>query len=694
MCSGTGWFHRAPISARDVTLAVLLLIAAGPRTLFAQQPWTSQTPAPRWGHAIVYDSARSRPVMFGGVYGRGSASNSGYLAVSETWEKDESGWRFITSIGPPPRRCPAMAYDAARQQVVMHGGEPNTPYEWDDRTWVWGGLRWSVAAATGPAFQAGPAMTFDSQRNVAVLVGGWDPMETWEWDGAAWAQRAVGGPPPRQNAALCYDPLRGVTVLFGGWFDGSRWDTWEWDGQTWTQRMPPYPAPDYSYGSCMVFDASRGKIVLLTPEDYSSRRTWTYDGVRYQALSYSEYAPFTTFGAMYYDPLANVIEFFGGSLNGATDPTWWSPFYHLIGNQWSRLPGYTSMGPSWQPRAMTYHRTTQRVVYFCRPSGDPVRPETWEFDGQRWTSRTNIGPRVRSRHAMTYDSWRNVSVMFGGCCDASGGRFSNTWEWDGNAWLLRAPNGSGPPAREHTSLAFDEWRGRSVLFGGWGLSASDGDDTWEWNGDVWKQMSPTGPSSRWGHAMVFDAQRGVTVLFGGRGISSSEPLGDTWEWDGANWTLRSLEGPAPRAFHNMAYDRQRGKTVLYGGIHHARHVATREVWEWDGNRWRIACELGPEPRDDFEMTYDEDRHRCIIRGGIAYNSNIALQDTWEYLGPVCSPGDMNQDAVVDAADVPLFVSTMLDPSGAYLVHECAADVDGSGAVDGDDIAPFIALLNF
>src|SRR5262249_52479355 len=47
----------------------------------------------------------------------------------------------------------------------------------------------------------------------------------------------------------------------------------------------------------------------------------------------------------------------------------------------------------------------------------------------------------------------------------------------------------------------------------------------------------------------------------------------------------------------------------------------------------------------------------------------------------CSPGDLNGDSVVDAADVPLFVAALLDPSGAA----GCADLNGDAMVDGDDI---------
>ncbi len=50
-------------------------------------------------------------------------------------------------------------------------------------------------------------------------------------------------------------------------------------------------------------------------------------------------------------------------------------------------------------------------------------------------------PRARFLHAMAYDSMRGVTVMFGGR-DASA--FGETWEYDGEQWMERAPPSSFP----------------------------------------------------------------------------------------------------------------------------------------------------------------------------------------------------------------------------------------------------------
>jgi hypothetical protein len=54
-----------------------------------------------------------------------------------------------------------------------------------------------------------------------------------------------------------------------------------------------------------------------------------------------------------------------------------------------------------------------------------------------WTQKQDIGPSARFEHAMTYDSVRSRTIMFGGRLLIGGqvGSVNDTWEWDGE------PNG-------------------------------------------------------------------------------------------------------------------------------------------------------------------------------------------------------------------------------------------------------------
>ena len=112
-------------------------------------------------------------------------------------------------------------------------------------TWLWDGAKWTQAQDTGPAARHAHAQAYDAARNEVVLFGGETGAgiagDTWAWDGTVWTQEAHFGPPPAAFAGLAFDGT--VSLLYGGVasptdpnskvFTG----TWQWDGEHWTQRQ-------------------------------------------------------------------------------------------------------------------------------------------------------------------------------------------------------------------------------------------------------------------------------------------------------------------------------------------------------------------------------------------------------------------------------------------------------------------------
>src|SRR6266851_4873958 len=186
-------------------------------------------------------------------------------------------------------------------------------------------------------------------------------------------------------------------------------------------------------------------------------------------------------------------------------------------------------------------------------------------------------PPGRAYAAMTYDSLRGRTVLFGGSSNASS-NFGATWEWDGSTWTLRAPAAS-PPARIWPAMAYDSFHRVTVLFGG-SAQGVDLGDTWVFDGTTWTHLTPANsPSPRFGHAMAFDSVRNRVVLFGGR--SNGVRMADTWEWDGGNWTQDvPSAAPSPRAGQSMAYDSGRARTIVFGGTDEGfPGVFYNDTWE-------------------------------------------------------------------------------------------------------------------
>jgi hypothetical protein len=181
-------------------------------------------PGARHHHAVAFDAARGRLVLYGGI-------GADDVWSTDVWEWDRTRWQRIPSAaGPGERAHHAMAYDAGRGRVVLRGGGGRDRVRRTD-SWEWDGTAWTRAATDGPGPGLGYRMAYDAARKVTVLFGG----DTCLWDGRSWTRVATtGGPPGRLVHALAYDPVRARIVLYGGTIgEQDAGDTWEWDGAAW-----------------------------------------------------------------------------------------------------------------------------------------------------------------------------------------------------------------------------------------------------------------------------------------------------------------------------------------------------------------------------------------------------------------------------------------------------------------------------
>jgi hypothetical protein len=562
--------------------------------------WVPMTITARAAHAMAWDAARQKLILFGG----------GSRALGDTWEWDGARWTLRTPTNSPPGRLHhRMVYDAFRQRIVLFGGRDETQALFGD-TWEWDGVTWVQRT---PAISAPPradhAMVYDSARRRVVLFSGYGAngyhSDTWEWDGASWTQRTPQlTPPARYLHAMAYDEVRQRTVLLGGYRSAPLSDHWEWDGTNWAVRAGPLP-PGRAYHS-LSWDGARARIVLFGGQSASSllTDTWEWDGASWTMRAPQTSPPPRGHSAMAYDARAQRVVMFGGYENGngvrGLSDTWeWD------GTTWTER-AVVNTPSSRVYQAMTYDSARQRVVLFGG-SGTQVAAlnETWEYDGTRWMQRTPVtSPPARSQPALTYDSVRQRTVLYGGNTRDAGMpvKLDDTWEWDGTTWSLRASASS--PGPRAGLLTFDSTAQRAVLFGGSGLN-----DTWEWDGTSWSERHPTvmPPLGAYGQALVFDGARQRTVLFGGEG------LGETWQWDGTNWSQSSpVPSPAPRTGHALAYDSNRQLVLLYGGFIGNNQLPS-DTWEWNGTSWLQRTPVSsPLGTYGHSLAYDAARQRMVL----------------------------------------------------------------------------------
>lgn len=342
--------------------------------------------------------------------------------ISDAWQWD--GKRSIDRprTAPSARVGHAMAYDAARQRVVLFGGLTAGDSVLGD-TWEWDGTRWTEKrSTTSPPVRSAHAMAYDGARERVVLFGGFTSDEkllsdTWEYDGTLWIQRRPStAPAARALHAMAYDAARRRIVVFAGLTDGDRvlGDTWEWDGTTWLEKQAATHPPARSV-SAMAYDATRQRIVLvggLTPDDSVLGDEWDWDGTTWSQREGTggPGAPGPRLGhAMGYDEPTRRIVLFGG-VKGWTllDDTW-----VLDGpGEWHLVPLTLGRPSARRLHTVAIAATTGRLVLFGGQDEDGVLDDLWEWDGQRWVERSTATPRVETDPtAFRLERYRFVTTL-------------------------------------------------------------------------------------------------------------------------------------------------------------------------------------------------------------------------------------------------------------------------------------------
>jgi len=295
---------------------------------------------------------------------------------------------------------------------------------------------------------------------------------------------------------------------------------------------------------------------------------------------------------------------------------------------------------------MTFDSVRNVTVMFGGDVAGGYSNETWEWNGVVWRRpNPSPAPSARGRGVLSFDSARGVTVLFGG---SNGPSTQDTWEWNGTTWRPCLVFGAKPSPRIYHAMAYDAIRGKTILFGGL-VQGANSSETWEWNGTTWNQLAVTGPSARNGHQMVYDGHRGVIVMFGGTDYATGVPNNELWEWNGATWTQRTIGlrelTPSPRTRHILSYDAMRRKVVLYGGRigSGAESRQDGEAWEWDGvtGGWQQRFDPSPAARSDFAAVFDSSKSTTFIFGGSTPYG--ATGETWGLGAPCVTPQVVFQD---------------------------------------------------
>jgi len=280
----------------------------------AQNPvWQAVGNAPtRFDQAMAYDAARNRVVMFGGDWNGGNV-------VADTVELVGGTWTPVATANTPSARVGhSMVYDVARQVIVLFGGHQGSFANLLNDTWEYDGLTWTqITTSNAPSSRFGHAMAFDSARQVTTLFGGSTSVQvgatlndTWEYDGSTWTQVITANSPSgRYGHGMAYHVAQQTTVMVGGATPGvvgALRDTWAFDGIDWTLLSNSMPHPAVGSTNAIGYDPLRQAIVRA-----GQYHTMEHDGLNWSIVATAVPGDRTRHGAAF-DIANDRLVVFGG----------------------------------------------------------------------------------------------------------------------------------------------------------------------------------------------------------------------------------------------------------------------------------------------------------------------------------------------------------------------------------------------
>ena len=289
--------------------------------------------------------------------------------------------------------------------------------------------------------------------------------------------------------------------------------------------------------------------------------------------------------ALAFDESRGLVILTAGStpLDGGQRFQLFNDMWGFDGRAWVKL---AETGEKLSGIGLAYDAKRRRLLSFGGFDGRS-RDILRAFDGESWTKLGRLPAMTAAEPGFVHDVARDRFVAFGG---SPGPRRANgdTWEFDGSEWT-KIDVVTSPEARQAHAMTFDSKRNRTVVFGGMIAESAPGsprpaaNDTWEYDGKTWTKIDAPGPPGRAGAGVAFDSKRGRVILFGGD--AEKGVLGDTWAYDGKSWTKLSDTGPEPRVMGYLAYDPKRDRVVLFGG-RKGWPDDLDDTWEFDGQAWK------------------------------------------------------------------------------------------------------------
>jgi hypothetical protein len=637
--------------------------------------YDSNIPDKRRGTDMVYDSANKQLVVFGGFGGdTGTMVNLNDVWVLSLTKDQRSQWKKLTPSGTAPtvRRAHQLIYDSANSRVIVFGGWNGSAS--DGAVYALsmtpGSEAWSTLTTSGtaPTMRVQHNAIYDEVNKRMIVYGGRNDggtslsntvfQLTLPVSGTpTWSQPTVSNAPSsgRELATMLYDPVNEVAWMHGGCAGSSptnctrQSDIWKlglpssgtliWT-QTNTSCGPFSSGTEGINGHAMGYDPVNQQAVI-----------WAGKAVSYQSTVYTFNLP----------------------ASGSPSCTDHSSAPIVSGSNFEGTRPHTSGIGSTKG---VYDPENSRMIFMFGYDGSTYVNETWVFDNLadsgEWEYKV-LAPivykRARDGNNMVFDSVNNMIYEFGGAgrysAPASALHVPETWRLNTSGGLYWADAGAdnAPFNREFGSFIYDEANQRGVYCFGlnhnwvlgdcWKMTINGANGRVSWSFLINADSLGNASSNRWGGMAVYDSANDRMVIFGGENntptILNDVQVLNLPEGGTASWTTPTVTGtpPTARQFSGAVYDPVNQRMLLFGGEN--GNTRNNQVWELtlpaSGSfAWRQLSPSGtaPSARGRMATVYDSNggNPRLIVFGG--YDGTNNLSDVWQLTIPGSGDGTWSQ----------------------------------------------------
>ena len=634
-------------------MRIRTFVAAGV-LLLASLTLLADTPGGRAETRMVYDPVTTHTILYGGSTALDSGTKATY-DLADTWEWVGDHWiRRFTAHNPGERSGHAMVYDSNRSRIVLFGGRHNNPSTnlqtvFND-TWVFQNGDWTkLDTPNAPSARSVPGAAFDPVHDRIVLFGGntlasdgktFTPNhETWEFDGTTWVQRNSDGPKLAKPIVVYDDATHQILMLGLDEASTTQQETlmylYDPANGTWTQSKPD-GLPTCVNEAHVAFDGETNSVILaggVCSDSSTTEQTYSWDGTKWTKVDVKTSLDRAFGGAIAYDAARQTLLQYGGTIafSGPRVGT-----YGLHGGDWSFIADTFAPVPRALPIFFSFPGSNALYVFSGHDESQTYE-ETWVRSNGQWSNVTGDNrPSLCDSPVGTFDSDRQRYIIV---CAAG-----NVFEFDGTTWTNKKDMKDKPTIRRLSMLSYNPTLKKTVLFGGYDETDFI-DETWLWDGTVWTRVKKNPPPPRGQAVMWYDATMKKTLLYGGIGRqdkdSRIERFADMWSFDGTGWTNMKVDAantPGMRYSTSYSVDPRTGHLLVFGGLLYTKDSSTgvetqkfvNDLWDWDGAKWtKISATGSPDARENSGFTYDPALDRMVLFGGYGahYFGDLWLFDT-------------------------------------------------------------------